>query len=278
MNTYPNADDGNDSHFALFTDSHVSTDDGREFVHKDLVQVVDAWAVEEHKLLTTAEKLGDVESWAEYVGRHASVEADHSLLTWNASGLCAVLDYPGTKRWTATYPFIETVEFKRWKALATGQAVDLHRAVEFLEDNALDIYEPDAASLLTLLRALKSNVTANADVELRADGTAKVKFDRDTSVRGANEAELPNEITIAVPVLKGHIETQTDVDRGIVAGQPVRYKLVLRLRASVGADAKLSLRFNMPVIERVLEEVYAERVAEAKSMLGADYTILRAAD
>lgn len=54
-------------------------------------------------------------------------------------------------------------------------------------------------------------------------------------------------------------------------------KLVLRVRASVGADAKLSLRFNMPVMERVLEEVYAERVATAKNALGG-FTILRAAD
>lgn len=277
MNTFPNADDGNDSHYALFTDSHVKTLDGSEFVHKDLVKVVDPWAVEEHELLTTTEKLGDVESWAAYVKTHASAESDHHLLTWNKNGLSAVLDYPSTKRWTATHPFVTTAEFRLWTGLATGHAVELSKAVEFLEDNALDIHEPDASSLLDLLRKLKANVTANADVELRADGTAKVRFDRDTTVRGTNEAELPNEITIAIPVLKGHVEPENDSDRGVFAGQPVRYKLVLKLRASVDANARLSLRFNMPVVERVLEEVYAERVGIAKGLLDG-YAILRAAD
>lgn len=277
MNTFPNADDGNDSHYALFTDSHVKTDDGQEYVHKDLVKVTDAWAVEEHERLTTAEKLGDVESWATYVRTHASTDADHSLLTWNAKGLRAVLDYPSTKRWTAEHPFEKTAEFRLWTGLATGHAVELAKAVEFLEDNALDIHEPDATVLLDLLRKLKANVTANADVELRPDGTAKVRFDRDTTVRGTNEAELPNEITIAIPVLKGHVEQETDVDAGRIKGAPVRYKLVLKLRASIDGNARLSLRFNMPVMERVLEEVYAERIAAAQALIDG-YTILRAAD
>lgn len=260
----------------LVLSAHVATADGREFVHKDLVQVVDAWAVEEHQRLTTAERLGDVESWARYVQLHGADK--EPFLTWNAKGLHAVIDYPDTKRWTADYPFERTVEFQRWSNLATGHAIELQKAVEFLEDNTPDIHEPDAATLLDLLRVLKANYSANTTVELRPDGTSKLGFTRDTRVSGPNEAELPNEITIAIPVLKGHVEQESDPDAGIVAGQPVRYKLVLKVRASADSNARLSLRFNMPVQERVLEQVYAERVAVAITELGDGFTLLRAAD
>lgn len=277
MNTYPADDqlhDGIADHLVLTP--RVGLLDGSEYVHKDLVKVVDAWAVEEHARLTTAERLGDVESWAIYVKTHAPFGG--SFLTWNAKGLHAVLDYPATKRWTADYPFELTPEFRRWSGLASGHAIELQKAVEFLEDNTPDIHEPDAASLLDLLRVLKANYTANTAVELRPDGTSKLAFARETRVSGPNEAELPNEITIAVPVLKGHVEQETDVDAGIVAGAPVRYKLVLKVRASADSNAKLSLRFNMPVMERVLEQVYAERVEVATAELGDGFTLLRAAD
>lgn len=277
MNTNPADDTKNDAcDNILIVEPHVKTNDGAEFVHKDLVKVVDEWAVEDHQRLTTAERLGDVQSWARYVQIHGA--ASEPFLTWNAKGLHAVLDYPETKRWTADYPFELTVEFRRWSGLATGAAIDLQKAVEFLEDNTPDIHEPDAASLLDLLRVLKANYTANTTVELRPDGTSKLAFSRDTRVSGPSDAELPNEITVAIPVLKGHVEQETDVDAGIFAGQPVRYKLVLKVRASADSNAKLSLRFNMPVMERVLEQVYAERVAAATTELGEGFVLLRAAD
>lgn len=277
MNTYPDATGANEANEnALFVTPHVKTEDGREFVHKDLVQVVNAWAVEEHQRLTTAERLGDVESWARYVQTHGADK--DPFLTWNAKGLHAVLDYPETKRWTAVYPFELTTEFKRWSGVASGHAIELQKAVEFLEDNAPDIHEPDAATLLDLLRVLKANYTANTAVELRPDGTSKLAFTRDTRVTGPNEAQLPSEITIAVPVLKGHVEQESDPDAGVFAGQPVRYKLVLKVRASADSNARLSLRFNMPVMERVLEQVYAERVDAARAELGDGFALLRAAD
>jgi hypothetical protein len=43
----------------------------------------------------------------------------------------------------------------------------------------------------------------------------------------------------------------------------------------VDANAHLSLRLAMPQAERVLEEVYAERVAIAKELLGDSSVLLR---
>jgi hypothetical protein len=239
---------------------------GATFVHKDLVKVQDAWAEEVHIGPTEAvEHFGDVESWASYTKKHATAD---SLFTWNTQGLKTVLDYPDRNDWIADMPFRLTPEMQAWAGIADGRAIPHAKVVEFLDDHAQDIFEPDASSLLTLLRALRASVNTAADVELRADGTSGVKFTKDTKVGGAGSVDLPAEITIAVPVLRGHLDDQ---------GQIVRYKLVLKLRASVGDDARLGLRFVMPLMERVLEQVYAERVASAKEQLGDGYTILRAA-
>lgn len=277
MNTFPANDQEQEAaaDHIIIEPFHKDPETGALFVHKDLVKVQDAWAEEEHVgPVSLDERLGDVESWVAYVKKHSDTE---SFLTWSAAGLSAFIDYPHPHKWSAAYPFVQTVEFRRWSGLATGQSVELKKVVEFLEDNAPDIFEPSSAALLDLLRMLKANTNATADVELRENGTSRVKFERDSNVKGANDAELPSEITIAIPVLKGHVESEDDIDRGLVKGQPVRYKLVLKLRASVDANAKLSLRFNMPVMERVLEQVYAERVASAQALLDG-WTIYRAAD
>lgn len=249
------------------------TDDatGAVYVHKDLVQAQAPWANEEHvSPVRVEEALGDVESWCEYIKRHASIEPDHSLLTWNQKGLRAVLDYPNRRQWVTAHPFVQTPEFRAWLSFANGGAHEQKKAVEFLEDHAPDIFEPAQGDLLNLMRQLTANAAATATVESREDGTADVSFARTASVSsGPNKALLPGEITIQIPVLRGHIEEN---------GAIVRYKLVLKVRASVDPNAHLALRFTMPQAEVVLEQVYAERVASAKELLGDGYTILRAAD
>lgn len=247
-------------------------DTGALYVHKDLEKVQDAWAEEEHISPPKAdEAFGDVESWVFYVQNQGYTDAE--FLTWNSKGLCAVLDYhteeaAGRCQWIARYPFEPTPEFQAWCAIANDHAIGQQRIVEFLDDHAPDIFEPDSSTLLTLLRSLRANVTSTAETDLRPDGTASVRFARNARVNSDNDVVLPGEITIAVPVLKGHVDEN---------GAPVRYKLVLKVRASVDNDAKLALRFSMPARETVLEQVYAERVAAAKALLGDDYTLLRAA-
>ena len=250
---------------------------GALYVHQDLRAVQEPWAEEAHiRPVKAAERFGDVESWVGYV-RDFSESDRPPLLTWDASGLRAVLDYhraaadPGRAQWTAVHPFVPSVQWKAWMALANGQAVGQRAAIERLEDLAEDIREPDSTNLTNLLRTLRASANAKADTELRPDGTSHVVFTKDTSVRSgaAGEVTLPPDFTIAIPVLKGHVDA---------AGKPVLYGLKVRLRVSVGEDAKLAFRFSIPNAERVLEDVYADRVAAAKELLGEDFVMWRAAD
>lgn len=243
------------------------------WVHKDLVNVREDWQIGPPK---ANEAFGDVESWAAYVTRFGRHQAP--LLTWNSQGLAAVLDYhqndgleggPGQLQWIAKHPFERSPEWKAWTALADGHAKGQREAIEALEDRGLDIVDPQPGDLMNILRTLRTTVNKSATTELRSDGTTSVQYsdDKGVAARGGT-VDLPSEFTIAIPVLKGHVGAD---------GKPVAYSLKVRIRASVGDNARLALRFSIPNAERALEDVFADRVAAARTALGDGFTVLRAA-
>lgn len=273
MNTLP-ADEQEQEAAAdhIIIQPSVKLQNGAVYIHKDLVQVAEPWADEGHiGPIEESYAFGDIASLAAYVKKYHGREP---LITWNNQGIEATLDYhyideeenliPNNATWHARYPFVETPQWKAWRNFATGHGWAQAKAVEFLEDHAEDIVEPEQSVLLTLLRNLRGSANATASTELRPDGTASVNFSSDRRVAGSpGSVELPAEITIAIPVIKGHQDI---------------FKLVLRLRVSVDANAHLELRFSMPQAEVVLEQVYDELVARAREELGEGFTVLRAAD
>lgn len=243
---------------------------GALYVHHDLDAAQPAWADEEHISPPRAdEKFGDVESWAKYVTQYIGPGPDlPPFLTWNSVGLRAVLDYhehvdqAGRCQWLASMPFEKSPEWNHWRELVAQSPWAHRKAVERIEDLAEDITDPMAAELMNLLRNLRSTVNATAQTELLPDGTTRVGFTQDKAVRGVSDMALPPEFTITIPILKGH---------------DVRYKLAVRLRASVDNDAHLTLRFSIPTAERALEAVYSDQVAAARQLLGDGFPLLRAA-
>ena len=237
-------------------------------------KIVEPWAVEQHiPPIKQHEAFGDVESWVTYVQDFGPMP---ELLTWSERGLRAVLDYhgpegePGRCQWIVEHPFQLTSQWKAWDTLANGMARTQRQLLEALEDLSEDIVEPDAATLVGILRTLRATVNATAQTDLNADGSTHVEFTK-SSIINAGRAILPPEIKIGVPVLKGHTE-EKDGRR-----VPVVYRLPVRVRVSVDDQAHLAFRLSMPTAERVLESVYADRVDAAKMLLGAGGTLLRAA-
>lgn len=252
---------------------------GAVYVHSSLDLAIDAWEVEGHiSPAKVSESFGDVDSWAQYVNTYASDGAgdERPLITWSEKGLRAVLDYhsidqkPNRCQWVAEMPFILSPVWRKWAALANGSPRSQREVLEAFEDLGADILEPAAADLVALVRTLRATSMASADTELRPDGTTRVSYTKNQTV-SAGELVLPPTLTIAVQALKGHVvsdENGKDV--------PVLYRLTVRMRVSVGDDARLSFRLSMPDAERVLEAVYADRVEAARLALGADFSILRA--
>ena len=241
------------------------------YVHRDYDVAREDWEAETHiPPVDTDESFGDVSSFVTYV--KAFAKKPH--LTWTAHGLKAVTDYhtkdaPDRCQWTADHPFVSSPEWTAWMRIASGEAIAHAKAVEVLEDRAEDIQEPDAAALMGILRNLRANVTATAQTELREDGTAAVSFSQDKTLRNPSpKVEIPPAFKIAIPVLKGHTDTN---------GKSVKYTMSVRVRVSIDNAAHLTFRFSIPLAEKVQEEVFAERVAEAKTLLGNDFTLLRGA-
>lgn len=243
---------------------------GAFYVHKDYTQYRKDWEDEAHVgPVKAAESFGDVASWAEYVKRFCPAGCDFPpLLTWNSVGLKAILDYhrgdlAGRVQWTATHPFTRSPEWRAWESFANGSPVNQRTAIERLEDLGEDITDPPEMDLTNLLRQLRANASAKAETEIRPDGTSAVSFAKETNVSSkVGEVALPPIIKVAIPVL---------------VGDTVRTEFRVRMRVSVGEDAKLTFRFSIVNPERVLETVYAERVQEAILALGDDFTLLRAA-
>lgn len=249
--------------------------DGSRWAHKDYQLIVAPWAVEAHiGPPESQERFGDLESWSAYV---KAQDAGRTFITWNGKGLRAVLDYhtaeqSGRCKRIAEYSFVQTPEWRAWTGLQAAGLVDQRRAVETLDERLDDIKEPAAATVMNVLRNLRGNVTSRADVHLREDGTSAVTFSRETNVRGgagAENLELPAQITISVPVIRGHVNDE---------GEIVRYRFDVKLRADVKENGQLGLRFTILAAETALEEVYAELLFDAKAQLGDTFSLYRAAD
>lgn len=253
---------------------------GALYVHQDYNKQMPNWQVAEHTgPVATTEKLGDVESWCNYVLRYATYDPSETLLTWNEHGFRATLDYhldidnPGRCTWKANHDFVRSHQWNRWAALANGQPRTQKQVLEALEDYSEDIAAPDPAALLAILRTLRATASATADTELMADGSTKVVWSKQTGVGPKNaDLEIPSEFQIAVPVLKGH--TTVDPTGKVI---PVVYALPVRVRVSVDDQAHLAIRLSMPTADRTLEAVFADRVAAATAHLGTNHRIYRAA-
>lgn len=250
---------------------------GAEWVHQDYQRVSEPWAVEAHVgPIKATEKLGDIESWAAYVLRFAGSDVHAPLLTWSENGLKAVLDYhtgegdAGRAQWIAEHPFQKTVQWVRWSRIADGHGKSQSELLEFFEDNAADIVAPTAAEVARTLRTLRATVNVTGETTLEEDGSTSISYAKTAGVKAAGELKLPPSIAISIPLLKGH--TVEENERTV----PVHYSLEVKLRVSVGGDNKPVFRLTIPRAEQSFEDVYADRVAKARDLLGDGFALYRA--
>jgi hypothetical protein len=170
---------------------------------------------------------------------------------------------PGRGLVVAVHPFETTRQWQTWQRMTAQDKTHSQKAlVEALEEHRLDVKEPDAATLVGLIRALRVNVNVSTESELEPNGNTKLSFLKNTTT----SIELPPSITIGIPVLKGH----TAPDANGVAG-PVTYELDVLIRVDIledGDKKRPAFRLTMPNAEQALEDAVADRVAAAKTLLG----------
>lgn len=137
---------------------------------------------------------------------------------------------------------------EQWLAWAgiDGKEVPQALFAEFIEENALDIYEPDSATVLEVAKSLsiKSTVEFDSAVNI-ANGTTQLRWSEKQDGKGRGDIEVPQKIKLGLPVFQG--------------GDLVEVWAFLRTRIK---DGKLSFIVKMHRREMIRNEEFNRVVAK----------------
>lgn len=202
----------------------------------------------------------DVVSFATYLEQHrASNTIVFATLNKSASLFRAVIDYhqpgeDGNAGWCehiAEFRPERSEEFGRW-VNASGQWLRQQEFAEFLQDNSVDIVQPDAATVLEVARELtaKKSVQFRSGVSLK-DGTTQFTYDESLTTGGGAKGhlEVPEKFTIQIPI---HAHGGS-------------YSVPARLRYRIEDGGRLMFRFDLVQFHKLLEVVNSELLATVKA-------------
>lgn len=195
-----------------------------------------------------------VQSLVQYVkaygGKDGSTMAFASL---DNAAVRVVLDYhsaaKGEARWCGhqvTFRLRETREWKEWLA-SDGRKMTQVDFAEFLEDRMVDIVEPPAADVFSLVRTLEAKRKVNFSSAVRLeDGTAKINWEDEIETRGGKE--------------KGQIEVPSMLTLGIRPFEGMdKWKLEVRLRYRL-SEGNVWFWYQIVEPDRVKEAAFEDQV------------------
>lgn len=149
-----------------------------------------------------------LEYWSLYADEDSRAFADPASGT-----VLAILDYhhssaERTARWgkhRVTLTLVKSKEWLTWKGSDGKKDMSQPDFADFLEDNAPDILEPNAATFVEAARDLRAKTEVNFQrAEVAKDGSINFAYQEQTKgTFGTNSMEIPERFTIAVPVFDG---------------------------------------------------------------------------
>lgn len=157
----------------------------------------------------------------------------------SASTILAILDYHGAggdgvggPRWGChrlSLKFEFSPEWSLWTG-QNGQHMDQMGFAEFLEQNAVDIIEPQAAAVVDMARELEGKTEANfgSSTRLQTGSYSFTYSEQTTTKAGNNKVEVPDRFRIKVPIFFG--------------GDRVEVEALLRFRVK---DSKLKFFYTL---------------------------------
>lgn len=201
-------------------------------------------------------RLDDRESLTAYVNRFSS-ENSVIVANFDAMAIATVLDWhphnqadgfgvSGANEHRATLKLLMSEEFKRWNDFEGN----LHSQAEFaafLEENAVDITDPEPGVMIEISRDLEATTQVGFKSSTRLEnGDRKFTYESDTRVE--NDVVVPREFQLTIPLYNGE--------------EPVELRAAFRFRPQ--ADG-LKLGFEWRRVEyqrRAYFEKIATQVAE----------------
>lgn len=191
----------------------------------------------------------DTASLVGYVNRFA--DPTIAVLTSSATArtITATLDHhktdgtPGWAAWTPSFAAQFDARFDAWRQI-NGRPLSQIKAGQFLEERAVDVIEPDAATIMDMVMqfdALKK-VTFKQSTRLH-DGQRQFQYIEENEARGA--VTLPEKIKLRLPIFDGM--------------EPDVFMVRLRFRIDDG-----SLNFSFEIHDQAeVEDVAFQRCEDA---------------
>jgi uncharacterized protein YfdQ (DUF2303 family) len=107
----------------------------------------------------------------------------------------------GPLRHTVTLQLRLSEEFTRWNAFA-GKLHSQEDFARFLEENASDVAEPQAADMIELSRDFEATVGQTYKSSTRLDnGDRRIRFEAES--KAMNEVVIPQKFTMHIPIFNG---------------------------------------------------------------------------
>jgi uncharacterized protein YfdQ (DUF2303 family) len=197
----------------------------------------------------------DAQSFIAYVKTYGA-ETARIFAEQDRTQITAILDYhqPGQAAYGAHKAICVLPHSEQWRAWVgiDGQAVPQAAFAEFIEENALDIYEPASADVLEIARSLqiKQTVEFSSSVNL-ANGATQLKYVEEQDGKGRGNIEVPQKIKLGLPVFFG--------------GDLVEVWAFLRTRIK---DGKLSFIVKLHRRELIIREEFNRIVARVGDETG----------
>mgnify|MGYP001548272996 CR=1 FL=1 len=148
------------------------------------------------------------QSLCDYINRHGDeyiTTVESSVKNWTIKAILddhnPDSDRPGWQEWTPSFRAQFSPQYLAWRNIhATGMSQI--KAGHFLEERAVDVIEPDAATIMDMVMSFDAlkKVTFRQSSRLH-DGQRQFQYMEENEARGA--VTLPERITIRVPVFDG---------------------------------------------------------------------------
>lgn len=198
--------------------------------------------------------LGDAASFIRYVKKHMDEPADGAdadnrqtviLVDVINSRFKAVLDHhasdtPGFQEHTCTYNCPLSPQWQLWTANnGLARKKEQEDFAFFIEQNMLDVAEPNGATMLQIVTTLKAAKKVQFDSAIRLNnGQHQLKYHEEIESKAGQQGELqiPEKIALAIPVYVGQ--------------QPYRVEAFLRYRIDRGT---IVFWYDLITPDRILE-------------------------
>lgn len=166
-------------------------------------------------------------------------------------------DAPGWNEHTATYDCPLSNQWKTWVAQnGRKNAMDQENFAFFLEQNILDVHQPNGATMLQIVTTLKSTKNVIFDSGLRLnDGQVQLKYHEENKTAAGQQGELqiPEKIKLGIPVYVG--------------STPYAVEAFFRYRIE---GSRLMMWYDLITPDRILEDALQKVIAEIEAGTGID--------